>query len=156
MLKKVLREVGTYDYGNHLRTNLTKTRTCSFHPRNREAEPREKYSIPEIFTSHIGKIVDVSRSLWKFEEINKHTWEILRTIAVHGAFSRENTHHQYWKDRLTPKKSTLHLTKNADWWTGCFRNTNVEGVYWLVGIAPPIVTGSVQASRRENENTKRQ
>ncbi|KAL4100858.1 hypothetical protein QTP88_020887 [Uroleucon formosanum] len=169
-LSPTLDILGKYYRRNYLKPNPSKTQVCAFHLRNRCANRilNVYWDETKITNTQCPKYLGITldRSLtYRFHcENTKHkiitrngilrklsgsTWDcnphVLRTTALALCFSAVEYASPVWGRSSHTKKVDVALNESCRLITGCLKNTPVEQLYILSGIASPPIRRSTQA-----------
>lgn len=175
-LNKALEDLSTYYAENQLKPNPSKTQSCSFHLKNRQAKRKLQVKWEGVTLNHtphpkyLGVTLD--RSLTYREhcintkaKVNTrnnllkklvHTnWgaepTVLRTTALALCHSAAEYACPVWMSSTHAKKVDVAVNETCRIITGCLKPTNTNKLYTLCGIAPPEIRRQVIAEEERKK-----
>ena len=180
-IEEALGELTHYYRSNSLRANPDKTQVTAFHLRNREAKRSlqvswngvdlENTDTPKYlgvtldrtlsYKTHIHNTkMKVATRNNLLKKLANSRWgtnaRIIRTTALALCYSTAEYAAPVWERSAYAHLLNPELNQACRAITGCLRQTNVENLYLLAGIAPPEIRRSVCARVERTKQVERE
>ena len=175
-LSEALTELSAYYKENHLKPNPTKTQTCAFHLKNRQATRKLQITWEDTPLVHCPTPKYLGVTLDRALTYKKHCHNTKQKVAARNNIIRKLTGTSWGAQPQTLKTSAMALCYTAAeyacpvWYrschanqvdialnetcritTGCLRPTPTNKLHCLAGIAPPNIRREVAARKEKHK-----
>lgn len=175
-LSKALIELSAYYRENQLRPNPSKTQTCAFHLKNRQAARTLKITWEGTTLEHCSFPKYLGITLDRALTYRRHCLNTKQKVAARNNIIRKLTGTTWGAHPSTVRTSSLALCYSAGEYaspvwhksshakvvdialndtcriiTGCLKPTSLDKLYTLAGIAPPDIRREVAASSEKKK-----